>query len=160
MAEYKEFYLLIDIDTYAGNVERQLVSYAFGAVMEHAWDDERRDWEYSSNMSPKTEELEADPELDEMINMWREAVIYHYGEYGDTPQEIENREIGSGKWSIRVELGLEFVNELLERKHWDFLKRRLDEAAEAMGFRIEGLRQRVKTISVVEGELCLASSCS
>lgn len=144
----KRYFVVVEIDAYAGNVERQLVTYSFGAYGEHGWDGRDEDWRFSHDMGPTLEEMEADPVLNDMIGMWSESVVGNYGEYGYSP--IYEMERAGDNWVVVLELGARYYEDLLSPAHWDFLYRRLTEAGEIMGFSIVDVRVRMQTVDTQE----------
>lgn len=154
MSEWRQYELFIEIDTYAGNVERQLVSYAFGASDlavhgEQSRSDERGWTWWGRDWSPTEEELDADPVLRSNIDLWEEAVVFQDYDDFSWPQRIEKNYAveGNDRWFVVVEIGAEYWEKYIEIDHCVFLRQRLDEAAEKMGFNIVGVDVRTITSS-------------
>lgn len=80
--ESREFFLLVETDSYSGNFERELSAFAFGVVDEHA---------------PSSIELpsHATAELEDYFSFWGEAIGVLYSEYGPMPYEIFPDEQGN-----------------------------------------------------------------
>lgn len=156
----EEKYLLIDIDTYAGNVQRQLVSYVFGVVdeaqrgnraepspFEGGYEWEGIDW------SPTDEELDADPELSDYINFCSEAVVFQDYDNFSWPFQIERTDRdNSDNWTVAVQIDPRYYPYLVS-EYIHPLRIRLAQAAERMGFNILAVRVRTVTLTTEEKDL-------
>ena len=125
MAKTKHF-LIVDTDSYSGNFERELCSYAFGVVDEYA--------SSSSNWTPTEEVLEEDPELEDYYSFWQEAIEWVNTEYGRMPEEMCHNQEGQYH-SVRLAVGQWAWEELGDNpKYLSLLKTKLEEAASRLTY--------------------------
>lgn len=152
--EWKEYFLLIDVDTYAGNVERQLVSHAFG-VVDEAVRGERPEYDgaFGRDWSPTQEQIENDPEL-APITMWKDAVRFQDYDDFTWAQSIEKIQTDEVRWTIVVQID-ELSWQEITADDVQFLFGRLNSAANRMGFHILDVRERVTTVTSIDGPLTL-----